>query len=218
MLLAVGLVMVGVLTIPLAIPGDIDQNLAEYVFFGGTGLSILLPVVLMLSLTSEWTQRTALATFTQEPRRGRVLSAKLVVGVLASLAGATVAVALSAGGLLLSDAIGREVAWTISWQAVVALVSFSGLNVVMGMAFGALLHNTAAAIVLFYLGGIVWGFLGAFAPLERVAEWLDPNRALGYLQAADWAGRWPEIATALAVWIVLPLVGGAARTIRRDVS
>jgi len=217
-LLAVGIVMVGVLAVPVAIPGDIDQTFAEYVFFGGTGLSILLPVVLILSLTSEWSQRTVLATFTQEPRRDRVLMAKLVVGVLVSLAGAAVAVVLAAAALLLSSGIGRDVAWTISWQAVVALVAFSVLNVAMGMAFGALLHNTAAAIVLYYLSGIVWGFLGSIGPIEKVAEWLDPIRVIGYIQAAEWTGRWPEIATALCVWIALPLVAGAARTIRRDVS
>ena len=45
-----------------------------------------------------------------------------------------------------------------------------------------------------------------------------PIRVIGYVQAAEWTGRWPEIATALCVWIALPLVAGAARTIRRDVS
>jgi len=92
------------------------------------------------------------------------------------------------------------------------------LNVAMGMAFGALLHNTASAIVLYYLSGIVWGFLGSIGPIEKVAEWLDPIRVIGDIQAAEWTGRWPEIATALCVWIALPMVAGAARPIRRDVS
>jgi len=217
-LLAVGLVTAGVLAIPLAIPGDIDQTFAQYLFFGGTGLAILLPVVLILNLTSEWSQRTALATFTQEPRRARVLSAKVLVGVLLSIAGAAFATVLAAAALLLSSGIGREVAWTVPWQDVVALLAFTVLNVAMGMAFGALLHNTAAAIVLFYLMGVVWGFLGAIGPIQRVADWLDPNRALGWIQSADWGGRWPEIATGLVVWIALPLVAGAVRTMRRDVS
>jgi len=41
---------------------------------------------------------------------------------------------------------------------------------------------------------------------------------ISHIQTAEWTGRWPEIATALSVWIALPLVAGAARTIRRDVS
>jgi ABC-2 type transport system permease protein len=217
-MLAVGLVTIGVLAIPLAVPDEIAQTLGEYVFFAGTGLSILLPVVLILSLTSEWSQRTALATFTQEPRRGRVLLAKLSIGILVSVGAAIVAAALGAAALLLSSGLGRDVAWTLSWEGVAALLAFSVLNVLMGMAFGAVLHNTAAAIVLFYLLGVLWSFLGVFEPIRQVAEWLDPNRALGYVQSADWSGRWPEILTALAVWIVLPLIAGAARTIRRDVS
>ena len=210
-LLAAGLVTIGGLAIPLSLPGDIDQTLAEYVFFAGTGLAILLPVVLILSITSEWSQRTALATFTQEPRRLRVLSAKFLVGVLLTVGGVVFAAALAAAGLLLSAGIGREVVWTISWQAVVAVLAFSVLNVGLGMAFGALLHNTAAAIVLFYLLGVVWSLLGAIEPLQRIADWLDPNRALAAIQEADWGGRWPEIVTALTLWIACrswPGLGG----------
>jgi hypothetical protein len=88
----------------------------------------------------------------------------------------------------------------------------------MGMALGALLHNTAASIVVFYLMSVVWAMLGAIDPLRNVVEWLDPNRALEAIQAADWGGRWPETLTALAVWIALPIIAGAARTMRRDVS
>jgi hypothetical protein len=217
-LLATGLVTIGVLAIPLALPGEIDQTYGEYVFFAGTGLSILLPVVLILALTSEWSQRTALATFTQEPRRTRVLSAKFLVGVLMALGGAVVACALAAAALLISNGIGREVDWTISWQSVVAVLAYSVLNVALGMAFGVLLQNTAAAIVLFYLLGVLWSFLGAIGPIQDVAEWLDPNRALTWIQSAEWSGRWPEILTSLAVWLVLPVAAGVMRTIRRDVS
>jgi ABC-2 type transport system permease protein len=217
-LIGVGLVMIGVLAIPVALPDETAQTLGEYMFFAGTGLSILLPVVLILSLTSEWSQRVALATFTQEPRRARVLSAKFTVGAIMSVGAAVIGTAAAAAALLLSGGIGRDVAWSLPLDSVVALLAFTVLNVAMGMAFGALLHNTAAAIVVFYLLGFVWGILGAIGPIQKVAEWLDPNKALSYIQSADWSGRWPEILTALAVWIAVPLVAGTMRTLRRDVS
>lgn len=57
------------------------------------------------------------------------------------------------------------------------------------------------------------------SPLWRARSGADRNSGqAGVVHAADWGGRWPEILTALAVWIALPLVAGAFRTIRRDVS
>src|SRR5215210_5658638 len=47
--------------------------------------AVLLPVVGILLVTSEWTQRTALATFTLVPQRSRVVVAKLAAGVALSV-------------------------------------------------------------------------------------------------------------------------------------
>ncbi|MFD0891202.1 ABC transporter permease, partial [Streptosporangium algeriense] len=55
----------------------------------GIGFGILLPVLAVLSVTGEWSHRTALTTFTLEPRRARVLAAKflppLAVAVVATV-------------------------------------------------------------------------------------------------------------------------------------
>jgi ABC-2 type transport system permease protein len=55
-----------------------EQTLAH--FFSATveATSVLLPVLGILAVTSEWSQRTALTTFTLVPRRERVIAAKLV--------------------------------------------------------------------------------------------------------------------------------------------
>jgi len=62
-------------------PSSIDQTYTSYLAFAAVGLTILLPVVSILTLTSEWSQRTALTTFTQEPRRTRVINAKVTVSL-----------------------------------------------------------------------------------------------------------------------------------------
>ena len=46
---------------------------------------VFLPVLGVLLVASEWSQRTALITFTLVPRRGRVLWAKIVAGIVISL-------------------------------------------------------------------------------------------------------------------------------------
>src|SRR5690349_16905787 len=47
----------------------------------GIPMTLLLPVMAILSVTSEWSQRSGLTTFTLVPRRGRVILAKVVVSV-----------------------------------------------------------------------------------------------------------------------------------------
>jgi ABC-2 type transport system permease protein len=59
----------------------VKQSGASYLTWAGIGATRLLPVVLMLAMTAEWSQRTAMSTFTQEPRRGRVLAAKIAAGL-----------------------------------------------------------------------------------------------------------------------------------------
>ena len=44
---------------------------------------MLLPIVGILLVSSEWSQRTALITFTLVPQRMRVMSAKLAAGARA---------------------------------------------------------------------------------------------------------------------------------------
>jgi ABC-2 type transport system permease protein len=57
---------------------------------------VLLPVLGILAVTSEWTQRTALTTFTLVPERSRVAVAKLLAAVALAVASVGVSVAVGA--------------------------------------------------------------------------------------------------------------------------
>jgi hypothetical protein len=57
--------------VPLAFPRDVTQDRASFLTWAALGLSRLLPIAVMLTMTAEWSQRTALTTFTLEPRRSR---------------------------------------------------------------------------------------------------------------------------------------------------
>src|SRR6188768_1448311 len=70
--------------------------------------SLLLPIIGILLVTSEWTQRTALITFTLVPKRMRVMSAKLAAGVVLGLIAVTVAFVVAVIGVV---AISGE--WTL---------------------------------------------------------------------------------------------------------
>src|SRR3712207_8192920 len=55
-------------------PAD-QLTYGEFTLAIGVPMTIILPILAVLSVTSEWSQRSGLATFTLVPHRGRVLLA-----------------------------------------------------------------------------------------------------------------------------------------------
>jgi ABC-type transport system involved in multi-copper enzyme maturation permease subunit len=206
---------VGLVLRPLLAAGS-EQSLSSYVRFAGTGLGILLPVVAILTLTSEWSQRTVLVTFTQEPRRARVVLAKLAVSVLLGAAGALFGLLVAVAALAVSGASGRAVDVDTSAGLLGGFVLFVLLNVLSGVAIGALLQHSAAAVVAYFVlptGVAVLGTGVAF-----VKEWIDATSAFDWLLRGEPSGHWPQIAVAALLWVVAPLAAGLARTVRREIA
>jgi ABC-type transport system involved in multi-copper enzyme maturation permease subunit len=181
------------------------------------GAEILLPVIGLLAMTSEWTQRTALVTFTLQPRRGRVLAAKLLAVIALAMAAtlALAAVAAVATGVL-GVVTGADGGWGTAPQSLAAATVAIVTGTVMGAAFGALAQHTAAALVLYFALPMVWR-LASTSLLGDAAVWLDPHAASSALADLDLTGRLAPTLTALAGWIVAPLVVGVVRTMRREV-
>ncbi|WP_434743032.1 ABC transporter permease [Micromonospora sp. SH-82] len=183
-------------------------------------IGILLPVLGILSITGEWSQRTALGTFTLVPRRERVIVAKLAAVVLTALASVLVSVAVAVLGGLVAAATGTPDVWGLPslllWHAVVLQVT----GVLMGAGFGLLLLNTPLAIVTYLFLPILWSTLGATIPgLRGPAEWLDTTVTMDPLFGTDVdAGQWGRIGVSLLVWMILPLAAGTLRTLRQEVS
>ena len=59
----------------------------------GFPMSVILPMIAILAVTSEWSQRSGLTTFTLVPSRGRVIGAKAMATVLVGLGSMAVALA-----------------------------------------------------------------------------------------------------------------------------
>jgi len=216
LLAAVAALTVGLMLAPILAPQSIDQTYTSYLSFAAIALSILLPVVSILTLTSEWSQRTVLTTFTQEPRRTRVISAKVLVSLLLAGAAAVFGGMVTAAGLAVAAASGREVEANLNAGVVVGYLLFVLLNVFMGVALGALLHNTAAAIVLSFALPIAFGMLG-FA-LKSVAEWIDTSTTFDWVLNGQWSGHTAQILVSVALWIGIPLAAGVLRTVRREIN
>jgi ABC-2 type transport system permease protein len=217
MLAVIAVLAAGATAVPMVLPAQFQQAWPAYLAPAALVLALLLPVVSILTLTSEWSQRSVLVTFTQEPRRARVVAAKVLSGMALSLLGSAFATALAAGALALSDALGRQVTWDLPARYIVGFVTFVLLNSLMGMAFGALLLNTPAAIVLFFVLPTVWTLL-SYGWLTKLGTWLDTAQTFRYVLEADWHGHAYPILVSIGFWIVLPLALGTLRTIRREVS
>jgi hypothetical protein len=196
-------------------PGD--ANLLNFLAISTVPGSVLLPVVGILLVTSEWNQRTAMITFTLVPERGRVLVAKLLAGALLGLIAFQLCLIC---GLLATAAAGDDGAatWSLSagliGQALISLL----VPMVSGVAFGAVLLASAPAIVLYFVLPTAWGLLGELRPLEGPARWLDTSRTMSpLLEETLSATQWARLGTSLALWLLLPLAVGAWRVLRADV-
>jgi hypothetical protein len=99
-------------------------------------------------------------------------------------------------------------------------VALQVLYVLMGSAFGALLMNSPVAIVTFFALPTVWTILGeTIKALRTAAGWLDINQTTAPLTTdAMTSGQWGRLGVSAAVWVLLPLIAGTVRVLRREVS
>jgi ABC-2 type transport system permease protein len=118
--------------------------------------------------------------------------------------------------VLIAELSGRPIGPDMTTPKVIGFVLFVLLNVLMGVAFGALLHNTAAAIVLFF--ALPTAFTVASTALKSIGQWIDPSQTFGWVLEADWSGHLPQILASTTIWLILPLAAGLIRTVHREIK
>ena len=91
-------------------------------------LILLLPIMGIMTATSEWSQRTGLVTFTLEPHRGRVILAKAVASVLLGLVLVAAAFVVAAVGHLAGVvALDLPGSWALGWSLVLLVSALDGV-------------------------------------------------------------------------------------------
>lgn len=187
----------------------------------GIGFGTLLPVLGILTVTGEWSHRTALTTFTLEPRRSRVLLAKclppLLVTVAACLFAILVAVPVTA---VVAGVREAPADWAVDPRALLGWTAGCVLVVAMGLALGLLLQNAPAAIVICLSSTMAWSAIGRLgATGETLAAWLDLGTATAPLTAGALTGdQAARLAVSVLCWIIVPMAAGVVRAIRKDVA
>ena len=205
-----------------------DEEIAYGSFAGAIGIpmSILLPVIAVLSVTGEWSQRSGLTTFTLVPSRGRVIAAKAVAAVGVGVAGMAVALAVGA----LGNVVGSQLAGVpTQWDATAANLGFivlaSVLGQLMGFMLGVLVRNSPGAIVGYFVYAFVVPTLsGVLASTQDwyrdVQQWVDfqYNQTSLYDTVGLSGDEAAQLAVTAGLWLVLPMLVGLWLVSRSEVK
>ncbi len=204
-----------------------DSELTYDTFAAAIGfpMSVILPMVAILSVTSEWSQRSGLTTFTLLPHRGRVIGAKAVATVVVGVTSMVVAMAIGALGNIVGTTItGTPRVWDDSVQHLGLIVLANVLGMLIGFTLGVVIRNSAGAIVGYFVFTLVLptlsGLLAANAAWWHDAQaWVDFNFAQSALFNGEMAAKdWAHIATASGIWLVIPLAVGLTLLMRSEVK
>jgi ABC-2 type transport system permease protein len=111
---------------------------------------------------------------------------------------------------------GRHIAVGWNWPQLAGFAVFVLFTSVIGIAFGALLHNTAAAIVTYFVLGGALSLL-MIPALQATGNWVNTGQTYGWVLYGQWAGHGAQVATSTLLWVWPVLTAGIVRTRRREV-
>jgi len=229
-LMVVIVLLTGLFVTLLAIFGDNgatdERTFVNYLGATATPQGFLLPVMGILLVTSEWSQRTALVTFTLTPERVKVIAAKTVAALIIGLAAVLVAMGMAAAAAALA---GPENAFEgVAASDFGSFGLLQAMGILQGLGFGLLFLNSAVAIVVFFVVPIAFNVLVTIVPwLQDAAPWIDISTAqtplFGFdpntgqdLEGGMTAEAWAQLASTSAIWIVLPIAVGIWRVLRSE--
>jgi hypothetical protein len=195
---------------------NVERAFSQPAAIGSTAVLILG----ILAIAGEYRHRTILGTFLAEPRRARVLIAKLLVlGAVGAVLGAITFGLCAAVGVPLYAARGVHhlpVSLATFWVGTALCAACFGL---LGVALGAVTRNAVAAIVI----GILWTQLIEVTVLRNaapdVARWLPTGAAMA-LTTTDRSNQVlpPAVAAVVLVgWALLLTALACVFAVRREV-
>jgi ABC-type transport system involved in multi-copper enzyme maturation permease subunit len=192
--------------------------------FAQAGGAYVFAIVLgALGMTQEIRHQTLTSTFLAEPRRNRVMVAKMaaygIVGAVYGAVGVVFGYALAFALLPLKDH--ADIPWTALWQIAGGAVLGCALFAILGVAVGTLIRNQIAAILLI----LVWVLLIealVVAFLPSWGKWLPGGAIAGVLQSTGFGGaEYLDVWQGSLVLIAYAAVFGAIAALttqRRDVT
>ena len=188
---------------------------------------IILPLVAILAVTSEWSQRTGLTTFTMVPHRSRIIAAKAISSVVIAIAAMALTFAVGAIGNLLGAAItGITPVWDVTITQCLYYVLGMVLSLLIGFMLGVLIRASIGAVVAYFvltfLLPTIFSLLAAGSQwFHDLQPWVDIQFAQSGLFVFDKSltgEQWANIAVTGVVWLVIPLLIGLRLVMRAEVK
>jgi ABC-2 type transport system permease protein len=198
---------------------DGDKTFVNFMHFAGAPQGFLLPVLGILLVTQEWGQRTAMVTFTLEPHRGKVITAKIYASLILGAAALVVALVVASLATVVFGQSGGFDSLNGTEFLKFAVLQITG--VVQGLAFGLLFLASAPAIVVSFVLPTAFTIISnVWSALHTAAPWIDLGTAqkplldVGGLTGEQWA----QNGVAIVIWVVLPFAAGLWRVLRAELK
>ncbi|WP_127480293.1 ABC transporter permease [Nocardioides pantholopis] len=204
-----------------------EEELTYEAFASAIGfpMAVILPMIAILAVTSEWSQRSGLTSFTLVPNRSRVILAKAIGAVAIGVVSMFVALVIGALGNVVGTAItGTDVVWDVSVTEFAFIVLANVLGLMVGFMLGVLFRSSAGAIVAYFVYSLLVPTLAEL--LSSMQDWfadLRPWVDFNYAQTPLFEGvvsgeQWANLAVTGVLWLVLPLAAGIALVMRSEVK
>lgn len=206
--------------IVLGVAGDErDQRFSTFVAFTLVPQGFLLPVLGILLVTQEWSQRTAIVTFSQEPLRRRVIEAKVLAALVLGAAALLLALLLAVTATFVFAPEGGLAEVTAADFAELSFIHVS--SVLQGLAFGMLFLTSAPAIVTFFVIPLMSGVVqSVWAVSQDRMAWFELTTAqtAAFDPGALGGTQWAQLLLTTCLWVGLPFLVGFARLMRAEIK
>lgn len=204
-----------------------DADLTYYTFAKAIGfpMTVILPIIAVLAITGEWSQRSGLTTFTLVPHRSRVIGAKILASLTVGVAAMLFALVIGVVGNLVGTAIaGTDLVWDVSIAHGVNIIVGSLLCLLTGTTLGILFRSSPVALVAYFLYALlvptVFGILASAQDwFKDLQPWVDLNLGQSWLFEGTLTGeQWTNLAVAVTTWLILPGLIGLRMVMRSEVK
>lgn len=188
-------------------------------------MTVVLPIIAILSVTGEWSQRSGLTTFTLVPHRARVITAKAIACVGVAVVTVPLALGIGALGNVVGTAIvGVAPVWDLTATNLLTIVAANVLGLLVGFMLGVVIRGSAGALVAYFVYAFLLPTLSLI--LANSQDWfrdLQPWVDFDYAQSALFDGaltaqQWAHLGITGTIWLVIPLTVGLGFVMRAEVK
>ncbi len=188
-------------------------------------MSLILPIIAILSVTAEWSQRSGLTTFALVPHRWRIIVGKLLASMIVGLVATPVAFAIGALGNVAGSAIaGVETVWDLGVANLLTIELANLLGMLVGFMLGVVVRSSAGALVAYFIYQFLVPTLALILAEKQdwfrdLQPWVDFDFATGaLLEGTVSSQEWTQLAVTGLIWLVVPLAVGLRLVVRAEVK